>query len=203
MAPGPKPTALFLSKTEREALQGLLRRRSTGQDVSSRARIVLACADPQATNTAIAKRLGVSRQSVITWRQRFNAYRLDGLGDAPRSGAPRKIGDEAIERLIAFTLESQPDNATQWSTRSMAKRIGMTQSMVSRVWRAFGLKPHRHVFSDNHPDRRRQPSWPAVPAGRVAFNEEHAGRCGPVRSGTLSTKTEVPLCRANPSTTSK
>jgi transposase len=144
MAPGPKPTALFLSKTEREALQGLLRRRSTGQDVSSRARIVLACADPQATNTAIAKRLGVSRQSVITWRQRFNAYRLDGLGDAPRSGAPRKIGDEAIEHLIAFTLESQPDNATHWSTRSMAKRIGMTQSMVSRVWRAFGLKPHRH-----------------------------------------------------------
>ena len=92
----------------------------------------------------MAKRLGVSRQSVITWRQRFNAYRLDGLGDAPRSGAPRKIGDEAIERLIAFTLESQPDNATHWSTRSMAKRIGMTQSMVSRVWRAFGLKPHRH-----------------------------------------------------------
>jgi transposase len=104
---------------------------------------VLACADPQATNTAIAKRLGISRQSVVTWRQRFNAHRLDGLGDAPRSGAPRKVGDDAIEHLIALTLETQPAGATHWSTRSMAKQVGMSQTMVSRVWRAFGLQPHR------------------------------------------------------------
>ena len=108
-----------------------------------RARIVLACADPQATNTGIAARLGVSRQSVVTWRQRFLAHRVEGLSDAPRSGAPRKIGDDAIERLIALTLETQPEGATHWSTRSMAKRAGMSQTMVSRVWRAFGLQPHR------------------------------------------------------------
>lgn len=110
-----------------------------------RARIVLACADPQATNTntGIAKRLGISRPSVVTWRSRFNAHRLDGLGDAPRSGAPRKVGDEAIERLITLTLETQPEGATHWSTRSMALRAGMSQTMVSRVWRAFGLQPHR------------------------------------------------------------
>ena len=144
MAPGPKPITLVLSATERETLLGLLRRRSTSQDVALRARIVLACADPQATNTGIARRLGVSRQSVVTWRARFNAHRLDGLSDAPRSGAPRKVGDDAIERLITLTLETQPDNATHWSTRSMAQRVGMSQTMVSRVWRAFGLQPHRH-----------------------------------------------------------
>jgi transposase len=80
--------------------------------VALRARIVLACADPQATNTAIAHQLGISRQSVVTQRQRFHAHRLDGLGDAPRSGAPRKVGDDAIERLIALTLETQPACAT-------------------------------------------------------------------------------------------
>ncbi len=143
MPPGPKPTLLALSKAERETLLTLLRRRSTAQDVALRARIVLACADPQATNTAIAKRLGISRQSVVTWRQRFSAHRLDGLGDAPRSGAPRKVGDDAIERLIALTLETQPAGATHWSTRSMARRAGMSQTMVARVWRAFGLQPHR------------------------------------------------------------
>jgi transposase len=144
MARGPKPVPITLSKEERAALEGLVRRRRTGQDVAMRARIVLACADPQATNTEIAKRLGVSRQSVVTWRQRFLAHRIEGLSDAPRSGAPRTIGDDAIERLIALTLETQPDNATHWSTRSMAKRVGLSQTMVSRVWRAFGLQPHRH-----------------------------------------------------------
>jgi transposase len=144
MAPGPKPMPLVLSATERETLLGLLRRRSTSQDVALRARLVLACADPQATNTGIARRLGVRRQSVVTWRARFNAHRLDGLSDAPRSGAPRKVGDDAIERLITLTLETQPDNATHWSTRAMARRVGMSQTMVSRAWRAFGLWPHRH-----------------------------------------------------------
>jgi transposase-like protein len=89
MAPGPKPIPLVLSDTEREALLGLLRRRSTSQDVALRARIVLACADPQATNTALARRLGVSRQSVVTWRARFNAHRLDGLSET-RPGAAHR-----------------------------------------------------------------------------------------------------------------
>jgi transposase len=130
MPPGPKPIALVLSETEHEALRGLLRRHSTSQDVAQRARIVLACADPLATNTAIARRLGVSRQSVVTWRARFNAHRLDGLSDAPRSGAPCKVGDEAIERLITLTLETQPEGTTHWSTRAMAKRTGMSQTTV-------------------------------------------------------------------------
>src|SRR4051794_2366356 len=143
MLPGPKPIPLALSEAERETLLGLLRRRSTSQDVALRARIVLACSNPQATNTAIARQLGVSRQSVVTWRARFNAHRLDGLGDAPRSGAPRTVSDDTIERLITLTLETKPDDATHWSTRSMARRVGMSRTTVSRVWRAFGLQPHR------------------------------------------------------------
>jgi transposase len=143
MACGPKPVALSLTPPEREILQALVRRRSSHQDVAMRARIVLACADPHATNTAIARRLGVSRQSVVTWRQRLLAHRLDGLSDAPRCGAPRRVSDDEIEHLIALTLETQPSAATHWSTRSMAKHVGLSQTMVSRVWRAFGLQPHR------------------------------------------------------------
>jgi transposase len=143
MARGPKPVSLFVSDEERGRLQDLIRWRRTGQDVAMRARIVLACAAPGATNTAIAARLGVSRQSVITWRQRFLAQRIAGLSDAPRSGAPRRVGDAVIARLVTLTLETQPEGATHWSTRGMAKRVGLSQTMVSRVWRAFGLQPHR------------------------------------------------------------
>jgi transposase len=143
MARGPKPMPLPLTAEERGTLRGLVRRRRTGQNVAMRARIVLACAEPDATNNAVAERRGVSRQSVVAWRQRFAAHRLAGLVDAPRSGAPRRVGDAVIERLIALTLETQPEGATHWSTRGMARRVGLSQTMASRVWRAFGLRPHR------------------------------------------------------------
>jgi transposase len=91
----------------------------------------------------VAEALGVSRQTVATWRGRFAEHRLGGLADAPRPGAPRTIGDEAVERLVALTLEQAPRGATHWSTRSMARRAGMSQTAVSRIWRAFGLRPHR------------------------------------------------------------
>ncbi len=103
MPPGPKPNPLALSEAEHGTILGLLRRRSTPPHVALRARIVLACADPQATNTAIARQLGISYQNVVHWRRRFHAQRLDGLGD------------EAIERLIALALETQPAGATHWS----------------------------------------------------------------------------------------
>jgi transposase len=143
MARGPKAIALHLSEHERVELERLIRRRSAGQALVQRARIVLACAEPGSTNAGVARALGVSRPSVATWRARFAAHRLDGLGDAPRPGAPRQVGDEQIERLIALTLETQPEGATHWSTRTMAQRAGLSQTMVSRVWRAFGLQPHR------------------------------------------------------------
>jgi transposase len=106
-------------------------------------RIILACAQSGATNLGVARALGVSRQTVALWRTRFATHRLEGLVDVPRSGAPRSIDDETVERLVALTLEEAPANATHWSTRTMARRTGLSQTAVSRIWRAFGLRPHQ------------------------------------------------------------
>jgi transposase len=143
MARGPKAIALEVSEVERRALGNLIRRRKVGQALAQRARVVLACAEPGATNLGVARVLGVSRPTVALWRRRFAEHRLEGLVDAPRAGVPRQINDQAVERLIALTLEEMPANATHWSTRSMARRAGMSQTAVSRIWRAFGLRPHR------------------------------------------------------------
>ncbi len=107
-----------------------------------RCRIVLAAADGENT-IDIAERLGCSRGTVSKWRGRFAARGLDGLHDEPRPGKPRTITDDEVERVIVKTLEEQPANATHWSTRSMATATGMSQTAVSRIWRAFGLKPHK------------------------------------------------------------
>ena len=143
MSRGPKAVSFDLSQHEQGEIQRLLRRHGTGQALVSRLRIILACAEPGATNLGVATALGVSRQTVALWRSRFAAHRLEGLVDAPRSGAPRSIGDEAVERLVALTLEEAPANATHWSTRTMARRTGMSQSAVSRICHAFGLRPHQ------------------------------------------------------------
>jgi transposase len=107
-----------------------------------RSRIVLAAADGL-KNTEIAARLGVQRSTVTRWRARFIAQRLDGLVDEPRPGRPRTVLDEQVEAVITRTLESTPKDATHWSTRSLAAELGLSQSAVSRIWRAFGLQPHR------------------------------------------------------------
>jgi transposase len=107
-----------------------------------RSRIVLAAADGE-SNSDMARRLGVSRTTVQRWRNRFVEDRCDGLLDEPRPGRPRAVGDAQIEALITATLETTPKDATHWSTRSMAEHLGMSQSTVSRVWRAFGLAPHK------------------------------------------------------------
>lgn len=133
---------LVLSEAEREQLTALTLRRKTAQALALRARIVLACASGQ-TNNAVAARQRVTKQTVSKWRARFVEHRLDGLLDAPRPGAPRTIDDALVDAVIAKTLESKPQGATHWSTRTMAHETGMTQTAVSRIWRAFGLQPHR------------------------------------------------------------
>lgn len=139
---GPRLPPVILTIEERETLERWLRRSKTSQALALRARIVLECTQNQ-TNTAIAKAVGTTNDTVGKWRSRFEAKRLDGLLDEDRPGAPRTITDEQVEQVLVRTLESQPEDATHWSTRSMAKRSGMSQSAVSRIWRAFGLQPHR------------------------------------------------------------
>lgn len=123
-------------------LRGLTARRSTAQAVALRARIVLASASG-AQHKQVAAELDCDPQTVRKWRNRFIAPRMDGLRDEPRSGAPRSIDDERIEAVIVRTLESTPPDATHWSSRGMARASGLSVSTVQRVWRAFGLQPHR------------------------------------------------------------
>jgi transposase len=134
--------AIGLSEDERAQLETWTRRRTSAQALAQRPRIVLAAAE-RLRHTEIAERLGVSRNMVMTWRSRFAEHRLDGLLDEPRPGRPRTITDEMVEEVIIKTLETTPRDATHWSTRSMAHEVGLTQSAVLRIWRAFGLQPHR------------------------------------------------------------
>ena len=138
---GPKLPELALTDEERTTLERWARRRSSGQALALRCRIVLACA-AGASNAAVASRLGISRPTVTKWRSRFVGRRLEGLADEPRPGAARTITDEQVEQVLVLTLETTPTDATHWSTRSLAKHVGMSQSAISRIWRAFGLKPH-------------------------------------------------------------
>ncbi len=133
---------LVVTAEEHATLERWARRPKTAQALAQRARIVLACARG-ATNIEVAARLQLTKPTVGKWRARFVAQRLDGLVDEPRPGAPRKHDDAAVEQVIIKTLESTPRDATHWSTRSMAKASGMSQSTVGRIWRAFGLHPHR------------------------------------------------------------
>jgi transposase len=140
--PSPVAVQIVLSAEEREQLEVWVRRRSSAQALALRSRIVLAAAEGL-KNTEIAERLGVTRPMITKWRNRFAADRLDGLVDEPRPGRPRTVTDEQVEEVIVKTLESTPKDATHWSTRSMATEVGLTQSAIHRIWRAFGLQPHR------------------------------------------------------------
>lgn len=133
---------LVLSDEERSELKALATRRKTAQAVAFRARIVLACAEG-GENKDVATQLDVDRATVGKWRRRFVERRLDGLHDEPRSGTPRSIDDARIEAVIVRTLESLPADATHWSSRSLAEESGISVSSVQRIWRAFGLQPHR------------------------------------------------------------
>ncbi len=133
---------LILTPEERETLERWAQRPKSAQALAQRARIVLACAQGKA-NTTVAADLGWGAPTVGKWRARFVAHRRDGLLDEPRPGAPRQVTDAQLERVITFTRESTPANATHWSTRLMARRCGMSQRASSRSWRALALQPHR------------------------------------------------------------
>lgn len=147
----PPLAEVVLSDEEREVLERWARRHKSAQALALRCRIVLGAADGESSKE-IAARLGCSKSTVGRWRGRFARAGLDGLHDEPRPGRPRKIGDAEVERVIVKTLEEQPREATHWSTRSMAAATGMSQTAVSRIWRAFGLKPHQTESFKLSPD---------------------------------------------------
>jgi transposase len=138
----PQRAEVVLSEMEREVLERWARRPKSAQALALRCLIVLAAAGGESSQE-IAGRLGCNRSSVGRWRGRFAERGLDGLHDEPRPGTPRSIGDDDVERVIVKTLEEQPPNATHWSTRSITAATGMSQTAISRIWRAFGLKPHQ------------------------------------------------------------
>ena len=142
MAMGRPKASLVLTDDERTKLQSWANRPTSAQRLALRARIILACADGQ-DNKAVAKTLRITPHTVGKWRTRFLEDRLEGLTDEPRPGAPRSLSDAKIEEVITRTLETKPDNATHWSTRSMAERTGLSQSAIVRIWHAFGLQPHK------------------------------------------------------------
>src|SRR3954451_14162005 len=142
MPSGPVCEALVMTAEEKQKLESWARRPKTTQRLALRARIILKCATGM-LNQEVARELRLDVHTVGKWRERFRVSRLEGLADEPRPGAPRQIGDQQVEDVISRTLEKRPGQATHWSTRTMAKESGLSQTAVSRIWRAFALQPHR------------------------------------------------------------
>jgi len=139
---GKASVAIQLTASERRELKSLARAQKTGQAMARRARIVLAAAAGM-ENKAICVEVGADANTVGKWRRRFAEDRMDGLLDEPWPGTPRKIGDDEVADTIRRTLDTTPHDATHWSLRSMARAVGYAPSTIHRIWRAFGLQPHR------------------------------------------------------------
>jgi transposase len=138
-----RPTPrIYLEPAQKAELERLARQKRRGRSVAFRAQIVLRC-NGGVRDSEVALALRTTNATVGAWRKRFLARGIEGLLDEPRVGAPRQIGDDRIEEVVTQTLESTPQGATHWSTRQMAKKLGFSQSSISRIWRAFGLQPHR------------------------------------------------------------
>jgi transposase len=138
----PKKHNLVVSDIQITELEQLVKRSRSHRALSFRAKIILLCARGK-INSAVAAQLKTTPTTVGFWCKRFIAGGMESLWDEPRPGAPRQIGDDEVERVVKLTLESTPKGATHWSTRGLAEKTGMSQSAVSRIWRAFGLQPHR------------------------------------------------------------
>jgi transposase len=142
MRTGRPKVALILTEDERRRLDSLAHRSRSAPHVARRARIILACADGT-DNKVVARRLHVTQATVCKWRGRFIRQRLDGLYDEPRPGAARTVTDDQVEQVIIRTLETTPRGATHWSTRDMARAVGLSRMAIHRIWQTFGLQPHR------------------------------------------------------------
>jgi len=142
MRTGRPKQSLIVTEEERERLESLAHRARSQALLARRARVVLACAEGL-DNKTVAKKLRCCLGMVGKWRSRFLKARLEGLYDEPRPGAPRKVSDDQVEKVVIQTLESTPRGQTHWSTRGLAKTSGLSRMTISRIWHAFGLQPHR------------------------------------------------------------
>lgn len=142
MAGGRPTIRLELSENERSELVRMAKARKTPQAEAKRARAVLLSADGF-DDKEVGKQVGFSNSTAGKWRKRYATEGISGLTDAPRSGAPRTIDDDKVAEVLRLTLESRPKNATHWSTRKMAQKVGISNERVSVIWRTFGLAPHR------------------------------------------------------------
>jgi transposase len=206
---------LLLAVGDRAQLVAWSKRPKTAQALAMRSRIVLLAADGL-SNTAIASQLHTMQHTVGKWRRRYLESGLDGLVDEPRPGTSNKLSDQDVERVLALTLESTPADATHWSTRSMAKRAGLSRASIHRIWRAFSLAPHRSetfklskdpLFIDKVRDivasiwPRRSAPWCCVWTRRARYKHWTAAHrycpCVPVRSNAAPTITPAmapPAC---------
>ena len=142
MRTGHPKLPLTVLPADQEKLELLARRPKTAQRMALRSKIVLRAGKGLA-NQEIAWQLDVTGATVGKWRERYRIRGMEGLCDDPRPGTPRKITDTQVEEAVTQTLESLPPAATHWSTRSLAKKVGLSQSAVVRIWHTFGLQPHR------------------------------------------------------------
>src|SRR5258705_1499746 len=142
MRTGRPKKPLEIVDADREKLSMIARRPKSAQAMALRARVALSCAQAMSI-WQVARKLHITGATVAKWRDRFREFGMDGLLDEPRVGAPRKITDQQIEDVVTKTLESMPANSTHWSTRLMAEQMGLSQNAIVRIWRAFGLQPHR------------------------------------------------------------
>ena len=142
MITGRPKKPIILSDEEREQLTAIANSRSLPHGLVRRASIVLLGADG-ISNNSIAERVGVSRQSVCYCRKRYLQHGLSGLQDELRPGRPRSVSDEAVALLVRKTLETKPRNGTHWTIRAVAKEAELSNTTVHRIWRAFGIQPHR------------------------------------------------------------
>jgi len=138
----PGTAKIQLTEQQQDELERCVRSRCLAARTVERAQIILGLAAGKATKE-IAEQVGIVRQTVRRWRQRFLQQGTKGLEDAPRSGRPRVIQPEKIEQIVHKTAQETPPDSTHWSTRSLAKEVGVSASSVSRIWRAHKLKPHR------------------------------------------------------------
>jgi transposase len=136
---GPNPT---ITAEQRQALERYCRGRTVSQALALRSRIVLAAGSGK-RQVEISKELEITDNTVRKWVRRFVKSGIDGLSDTARPNVDRKLSDERVEEIIRMTLDRKPKGSTHWSTRKLAKEAGVSQSSVSRVWRAFQLRPHR------------------------------------------------------------